>query len=426
MERDNDSGPKEFHCPNCGAALPPPDAPSIRCQYCGTVVLVPPEYLPHEEPKEVNLQPLVVNLAGLETTRVQRNTNPLFGLIGIIVVLVTVCGIGGAILSATGAITTSAIFGSALQSASKQGNLTTPTSTTRKQIAIASPTPVLPIHVDLLFGGEGSGPGQFNDARYIATDRDGNLFVGDYSDARIQKFDPQGKFIQLINLEPDRNGNTILRDMSADYRGNLYAVRGGDMLVYNMADGLLMNTLPGRFPDLIHDMVVADPANNLYAVGTGNGESLLKYDPSGNMLWVKDPVLEGIVPRNQPSGVHDLAVDGLGNSFILNQHGYEIYKFDSQGTFLDRFGSKGKETQQLSSPGPIAVDGKGRIFILDNIQGYVLKVFDNNGSFLKVIEWPDELTFPRTLVFDPNGFLYTVTNTNQAARMELLPDVFDE
>ncbi len=426
MEREIEPTPRQFHCPNCGAQLPPPDAPSIRCQYCGTVVLVPPEYLPHEEPKIAEVPKVVVRFSGDEAASTPKNTNPFLGLIAGIVILITICGIGGAILSATGVITTSAIFGSMVSNTASQTGGTSPTAIQPKPTIIPTPTLVPPILVDLVFGGEGSGPGQFVDARYVAVDRDGNLFVGDYSDGRIQKFDPLGKFLQLINLEPDRNGNTILRDLSSDYRGNLFAARGGDLLVYNMENGSMTDTIPGRFPDLIHDMVAADPANNLYAVSTGGGETLLKYDPAGNILWVKEQVLDGIIPKNQPSGIHDLAVDGLGNSFILNQHGYEIYKFDNQGTFLDRFGSKGKEIQQFFSPGPIAVDGKGRIYVLDSVQGYVLKIFDNNGSFLKVVNWPEELTFPRTLVFDVQGSLYTVTNTNQVARMKIRPEEFDE
>jgi DNA-binding beta-propeller fold protein YncE len=281
------------------------------------------------------------------------------------------------------------------------------------------------VRVETVFGGEGSGPGQFDDARYVAVDGEGNIFVADYQDGRIQKFDPDGKFLALINVEPDRNGNTIIRDMAGDYRGNLYVARGGDLLIYSMADGSLAGSIPGSFPDLNHDQVIADPANNLYAVSTANGSSVLKYSPGAEIVWVKDQILNGIAPKNKPSDVSELIVDGLGNFFILNRVGYEIYKFDNQGNFVDRFGSRGEELLQFKSPASIAVDGKGRLFLVDSAQGYVLKIFDNSGTFLKVLPWPDEITYPRMLLFDTNGDLYTVTNTNQVARMTISEELND-
>ena len=55
------------------------------------------------------------------------------------------------------------------------------------------------------FGAKGSGPGQMDDARYVALDADGNIWTADYQDGRVQQFDPSGKFLQLIQVPPDKN-----------------------------------------------------------------------------------------------------------------------------------------------------------------------------------------------------------------------------
>ena len=48
---------------------------------------------------------------------------------------------------------------------------------------------------DTNFGGSGSGPGKFNDPWGIAVDSTGNVLVADTFNHRVQKFDPEGKFV---------------------------------------------------------------------------------------------------------------------------------------------------------------------------------------------------------------------------------------
>ena len=283
-----------------------------------------------------------------------------------------------------------------------------------------SATPLPPISVELKFGGEGTGAGQFDDPRYIALDQDNNIYVADYSDGRIQKFDPTGKFLQLINVEPDRNQDTIIRDMATDYSGGLYIVRGGDILVYNTADGKLQRSIPGKFPDLSFDKLAIDAANNLYGVSeSASYLDLIKMDQEGKQAWKKGNFLDGVVKKGNSAYVSRIAVDGLGNIFILNGSAAEVYKFDTQGNFVDRFGSKGQELQQFRSPDAMALDGSGKIHVVDSGNWYTLKVFDSGGSFLGGLAWPDEITFPRDILFDLQGYIYTVTNTAQVARMKL-------
>jgi streptogramin lyase/DNA-directed RNA polymerase subunit RPC12/RpoP len=425
MERSEESSPIVFHCPNCGAALPIPDTPTVRCQYCGTIVLVPPKYRSANHPEPTNppaqvFVPLDRNMAD----SVRSNKNPFKGILSFVIIMVIVCIVIAGVLSSTGVLTTAAIFGGAAREISQQSYAS---QATNKAAATTAPsaTPIPPVSVDLVFGGDGTGPGQFDDPRYVAVDTDGNLFVGDYSDGRIQKFDPSGNFLMLINVEPDRNDNILIRSMTADYRGNLYIARGGDLLIYATQNGEPTGSIPGQFPSLNHDQVVADPANNLYAVNTSQRDGLIKYDPKASILWSKDNVLEDIVQKNKPYDLTQLVVDGVGNIFILNRVGYEIYKINSQGTFLDRFGSKGKGQQQFNNPSSIAVDGKGRIFVVDSEQGYLLKVFDSNGTYLKSLPWPKEITYPYMILFDVRGNLYAVTNTSQVARMKIKPEALE-
>jgi hypothetical protein len=43
----------------------------------------------------------------------------------------------------------------------------------------------------------------------VTLDSEGNLWAADYQDGRVQQFDPSGKFLQLIQVPPDKNETPI-------------------------------------------------------------------------------------------------------------------------------------------------------------------------------------------------------------------------
>jgi hypothetical protein len=50
------------------------------------------------------------------------------------------------------------------------------------------------------WGTRGTGPGQFNTPHNIGIDRNGNVYVADRGNARIQVFDTNGKFLRMIKI----------------------------------------------------------------------------------------------------------------------------------------------------------------------------------------------------------------------------------
>jgi len=60
------------------------------------------------------------------------------------------------------------------------------------------------------FGEPGDGPGQFNTPHSIAADAQGNIYVADRGNARIQVFDSDGKFLRIIKIsEPFDYANAL-------------------------------------------------------------------------------------------------------------------------------------------------------------------------------------------------------------------------
>jgi hypothetical protein len=107
-----------------------------------------------------------------------------------------------------------------------------------------------------------------------------------------------------------------------------------------------------------------------------------------------------------------VAGDGAGDLLALGEFNNAVFRYDSIGRFVNRFGSEGDEPGQLRAPTAIAVDGLGRVYVGD-IWG--VEVFDRDGRFLRRMEVEG---VPFGLTFDDDGFLWMVNGT-QVSKYEV-------
>lgn len=245
------------------------------------------------------------------------------------------------------------------------------------------------------FGQEGSGPGLLDDPRSIAIDPSGNLYIANYSDGRVQKFDPSGAYQLLWNIGEEN----YPQSMAADRAGIVYVVYDGEVWEYDGATGRLLGQLGGT------DMpwwyaVTATPDGGLLVAA--DSESILRFDADGNQVFNLAEV-----PGSQtgdPDDVDDISVDGVGNIYLLTDGDQPIIKFSPQGRLLMRFGSEGNERGQLRAPSAIAVDGQGRIYVGD-VAG--VQVFAADGRYLDRFNVEG---YPFDIAFNQQGELWVVSN----------------
>lgn len=138
---------------------------------------------------------------------------------------------------------------------------------------------------DFEWGGKGTGPGQFNLPHGVAIARDGRVIVCDRTNARLQVFDPKGKFLA------EWKGPQIGRPygVSVGPEGHIFAIDGGDLplrqadrskVVELDADGRVVDrfggygTGPGQF-QLGHDLAVA--RDGAVYVADATGQRVVKF-----------------------------------------------------------------------------------------------------------------------------------------------------
>jgi ribosomal protein L7/L12 len=285
------------------------------------------------------------------------------GIIALIgVVIAVVAGVGGvaAVFSAL-KLEQQKTAGTQFQPA------TQPASTNVKP----SPAPKRYPDAVFSFGSEGIGAGQFKDARSVAVDPAGRIYVGEYQGGRVQVFDSDGNFITQWMVD----GTRALLNLSADRKGSIYVLHPGQMLRYDAGTGRLIEevgrrtsgsrigTYVGAAIALDGTLTAIDTYSNVVMIGA-DGEIKSAFNASEKV--------------GERVSLEKIAVDGEGNYYALSRTGGWVLKFAADGRFITRFGGTGDGSGQLRSPDGIAVDGRARVYVSDD----GIQVFDSNGRFL--------------------------------------------
>lgn len=230
----------------------------------------------------------------------------------------------------------------------------------------------------LMWGSPGSEDGQFDFAAPnsiplgdVAVDSQGNVYVADRGNARIQKFDSEGRFLAKWGNQSQLSQPFSL---AIDSQDNIYVLDEGTFLVYKFDNqGHLLTqwggigVRDGEFMTVGY--IMADGQDNVYVSDFGSGR-IQKFDSQGQFLlkWGMVGSRDGQI--SLPNGV---AVDELGRVFVADSGNYRMQIFDRQGQFLFKWGEIGDGNGQFSGINDIVLDQNGNIYISDERNGNVQK-----------------------------------------------------
>jgi len=357
---------KTFDCPKCGAPVSYEQDViganlTARCSYCNSSLSVPDEM--RGRPAQIISQ---VNIDFKGTGEAAAKVSKwilLIVLVPVIGVIIAVIAMSGAIVSVLKGTKSTPVAMPATRPGPKNSGV-------KGDNGFAKET--------LTFGSEGIGAGMFKDARAIAVDAAGNIYVGEYIGGRIQVFDSQGKFITQWTVDP----KMPLRGLAADRKGTVYVVQSGIISRHEGASGKLLGQLAYTggwgFDNL---QIAAD--GGLVAAWYKNRDDIVRFNSAGEVVRTIRAAISSVTDSSELD-TH-VAIDGLGNIYALGTFNNAVFKFSPDGKFLTRFGDAGDQPGQFRAPSAIAVDGKGRVYVSD-FKG--VQVFDSNGRYLAVFK-PD-------------------------------------
>ena len=391
--------PTPLRCPTCSAPLdlPPMHATSLRCPYCGASVMLTERSghmeadAPHDRHADAIAEVLRQLRAGskIGAVKVYRER---FGVglkeakdaverleagqpAGSMPAARATAGAPKAALGCALLAVLIALMVGVMRSGGKADEPAEPTPP-----ATQTPTPRPPVAEQpaaeagfasevMRFGSEGTGAGRFEDARSVAVDGTGRIYVAEYSGGRVQVFDSAGTFLTQWMADP----RMPLVDMAADRGGTVYIVQSGRIRRYEGATGRALGELPRSRSFGYEDVTVALDGS-LWAVREEDVVHLTREGAVQRTIDIKQAVDEDASARR-------VAVSGTGDLYVLDQWKASVYHLNPQGRFVDRFGGGGFPPAEH-----VAVDGRGRVYVSD--MGSAIRVFDPAGQPLGDVGGP--------------------------------------
>ena len=211
-------------------------------------------------------------------------------------------------------------------------------------------------------------PGTFNEPWGVAVDTQGNVFVADTWNQRVQKLDATGKFLSEWNTagqgteEPNQLWGPRGIVVSSD--GRVYVTdTGNKRVVVFDANGQFLfgfdTSSEGRLDEPVG--IALGPDNNVYVADTWNSRVAV-FSPDGKFMtsW---PV-QGWSSASLDNKPY-LAVDAQGRVFVTDPEGYRVIVFSPEGQPLAAFGQYGTEEDALALPTGLAIGADGMIWLAD-------------------------------------------------------------
>jgi len=216
--------------------------------------------------------------------------------------------------------------------------------------------------------------GLFSFPQDLAVDSAGNVYVSDYGNRRIQKFDNDGNFLHTWGVKGSGNGQ---------FQAPAGIAIGGD------------------------DVYVLD--NDLNRVQ--------KFDTVGKYITQWGSKGTGPSQFMLPQGI---AVDSHGDVYVVDTGNSRIQKFTSDGKFLLSWGVSGLGDGQFLNPRGVAADTQGGVYVSDSGNNRIQK-FTADGVFIKVFDVSSgsSLKYPQGLYVDSSGNIYIAdTGNNRISKID--------
>jgi YD repeat-containing protein len=251
-----------------------------------------------------------------------------------------------------------------------------------------------PAYSDILYadsvGSNGAANGQLKSPGDVAIDAQGNVWVADRENHRIQKLSSNGDYLAQFGTLGAGDGQLRFpASLAIDANGDIWvADRGNRRIQKFSSSGQYLakfgskGTGVGQFGGSIFlglgpEGIAIDGSGNIWVADTYNGR-VQKFNSSGEFLQVVGSKGSSPGQFGKPTGV-DVGPDG--KAWVTDWENNRVSVFGETGEFLFQFGSEGSGEGQFNRPDAIDVDTKGNVWVGDQNNSRVQR-FDQEGDYV--------------------------------------------
>ena len=291
---------------------------------------------------------------------------------------------------------------------------------------------VQPLNFVRTIGGPTDAPGQFGLPSNVALSTDGNVYVADAGNDRIQVFNAQGNFIRQWGEFGSGDGQfSFPQGIAIDSSGAVYvADSGNDRIQVFDARGNFLSQWYGQFNR--PSGIAIDSSGAVYVVDSFDRRPQVFISSRGGAVHVSDTFNSRVQVFDTQGnfiqqwgefgsrdgrfgGSYGIALDASGAVYVTNILSGRVQVFDAQGNSLREWGEFGSGDGQFRTPIDIALDASGRVYVADTNNNRI-QVFDVQGNFIR--QWGEfgsgdgQFSFPSGIAIDASGTVYVTDRGN--------------
>jgi DNA-binding beta-propeller fold protein YncE len=247
---------------------------------------------------------------------------------------------------------------------------------------------------------------------FVGTDK--RMLVSDTAAADVFVFDPVNQdatslgskgargIFKPIGIGFDSKGRYFVADTQAD---QVYVLDTAGQLIGTLSPEVAFKQPSG--------LAIDEPHNRLYVTDTHNHHvNVFELD---TLKFIKSVGRRGGEEGefNFPSHI---TVDSKGKLYVVDTMNGRVQIFDPEGRFLLSFGQFGDASGMFARPKGIAVDSEGHIYVVDAAFNNV-QIFDEEGqillSFASYGGGRGQMVLPAGMAIDDEDFIYVVDSWNR-------------
>jgi tripartite motif-containing protein 71 len=274
------------------------------------------------------------------------------------------------------------------------------------------------------FASKGSGAGQLEEPDGVAIS-EGEIYVADSGNDRIEEFSPAGGYLAQFGSEGTGQGqfkeptgiatNTSTGDLyvsdASNFRVQEFTPAGKFLAEFGKygSQGQQFHTPRG---------IALKPNGKIYIADAGNSR-LAEWSPPGtggaHVLYSTQFGSSGS-GNGAFSDPRAAAVDGHGDLWVTDASNHRIEEFSAAGKFLAAYGSSGMGKEQFGQPSGIDVNqSTGNVYIADWTDNRIQEL-SSTGAFIRLFSTygtePGEVVHPGGLTIDSSGNIWVADTGN--------------